>query len=250
MQARVQDMLVKCDCGHEFEPEIKYRHYLICGDCTDADVVARVMGGELVSLIVVDPPYGVNYEGGANNNTKRTKLSGDESAKLYSGFLKVAPIDEKCALYMWHADRRANEIYQAALSAGFEIRSQIIWHKLKAHYGAWMAQYKQKHEPCIYCVKNAPEFTGATNEVSVWEYDQPSKNEFHPTEKPIELMERAISNHPYKMVYDGFVGSGTTLIACERLHRKCRAVEISPAYCAVTIQRWVDMTGQEPVLLE
>jgi DNA modification methylase len=225
-------------------------HRLICGDCTDKAVVDRVMGGEKASLIVTDPPYGVDYEGGANNKNKREKLDGDNDTALYSKFLSVAPTNGKCALYLWHADRRANEVYQAAIGAGYEIRTQIIWHKLKAHYGAWMAQYKQKHEPCIYCVKGTPDFTGDTNEVTVWEYDQPSVNEFHPTQKPVELMERAIGNHPYKMVYEPFAGSGTTLIACERLKRKCRAVEIDPGYCAVAIQRWVDMTGGAPELLE
>jgi len=225
-------------------------HRLICGDCTDKTVVDRVMGGEKVSLIVTDPPYGVNYDGGANNEIKREKLEGDVDAELYKKFLQVAPISNECALYMWHADRRANEVYEAAIKNGFEVRSQIIWHKLKAHYGAWMAQYKQKHEPCIYCVKGAPVFSGATNEVTVWEYEQPSRNEFHPTQKPIELMERAISNHPYPIIYEPFCGSGTTLIACERLGRKCRAVEISPAYVAVAIQRWVDMTGGVPELIQ
>jgi len=225
-------------------------HRLVCGDCTDKAVVDILMKGELTSLIVTDPPYGVDYEGGANNDNKREKLEGDTGTELYAGFLKVAPVENMCALYMWHAGRRANEVYQSAINAGFEIRSQIIWHKLKAHYGAWMAQYKQKHEPCIYCVKGSPEFVGATNEVTVWEYDQPSRNEFHPTQKPIEIMERAIANHPYGIVYEPFNGSGSTLIACERLNRKCRAVEISPAYVAVAIQRWVDVTGGEPVLVE
>jgi DNA modification methylase len=225
-------------------------HRIICGDCTDKAVVERVMQGEQVSLIVTDPPYGVNYDGGANNETKREKLTGDLDAELYDKFLQVAPINNECALYMWHAGRRANEVYEAAIKNGFEIRSQIIWHKLKAHYGAWMAQYKQKHEPCIYCVKGAPTFCGATNEVTVWEYEQPSRNEFHPTQKPIELMERAIGNHPYLIIYEPFNGSGTTLIACERLGRKCRAVEISPAYVAVAIQRWVDVTGGTPELVE
>jgi DNA modification methylase len=106
-----------------------------------------------------------------------------------------------------------------------------------------MAQYMQKHEPCIYCVKNSPEFTGATNEVTVWEFDQPARNEFHPTEKPVPLIQRAISNHPYELVYEPFSGSGTTLIACENLSRKCRAVEVSPAYVAVALQRYQDAFG-------
>ena len=224
-------------------------HKLACGDCTDAAVVERMMGGERISLIVTDPPYGVDYEGGSGNTEKRDKLEGDNDTRLYSQFLKVAPVDKVCAVYMWHAGRRANDVYQAAIEAGYTIRSQIIWHKLKAHYGAWMAQYKQKHEPCVYCVKGAPEFTGATNEVTVWEYDQPSKNEYHPTEKPLELMERAIGNHPYEQVYDPFLGSGTTLIACERLGRKCRAIEISPKYVAVCLERYFTMTGDTPELL-
>ena len=225
-------------------------HRIICGDCTDEAVVDRLMDGERVSLIVTDPPYGVGYEGGANNAIKRTKLRGDEDAELYRQFLKVAPMNEECALYMWHAGRRANEVYDAAISGGFEVRSQIIWHKLKAHYGAWMAQYKQKHEPCIYCVRGAPKFTGQPTEVTVWEYDQPSRNENHPTEKPIELMERPIGNHSYSQVYDPFLGSGTTLIACERLSRKCYGIEVEPKYIGVTLERWSEMTGETPVLLD
>lgn len=191
----------------------------------------------MCSLIVTDPPYGVDYEGGANNEKKREKLKGDGDARLYDAFLKVAPVNGKCALYMWHAGQRATAVYLAAENNGFSVRSQIIWHKLKAHYGAWMAQYKQKHEPCIYCVKGSPEFIGATNEVTVWEYDQPSRNEYHPTEKPVELMQRAIGNHPYDIVFDGFLGSGTTLVACQNLGRRGRGIEISPAYCAVTLER-------------
>lgn len=225
-------------------------HRLICGDCTDAEVVERLMGGEKASLIVTDPPYGVSYDGGANNEKKREVIVGDDDVDLYDRFLKVAPYNDKCALYMWHAGQRATAVYIAAEQNGFTVRSQIIWHKLKAHYGAWMAQYKQKHEPCLYCVKNAPEFSGRTNEVTVWEYDQPSRNEFHPTEKPIELMDRCIGNHPYDLVYDPFLGSGTTMIAAERLGRRCFGIDIDPKYVAVALERWAEMTGIQPVLLE
>ena len=95
-------------------------------------------------------------------------------------------------------------------------------------------------------------FYGENNEVTVWDIDRASKNEYHPTQKPVELFERASNNHTRKgeIVADFFCGGGTSIIACERLNRKCRAVEISPAYCAVAIQRWVDVTGQEPVLLD
>ena len=249
----MKDKIVECvckNCGKRFTAAPEAKHRLLCGDSTSRADVERVMGGEKASLIVTDPPYGVDYEGGASNNSKREKLDGDADARLYDAFLRVAPVNGKCALYMWHAGRRANEVYQAAIDNGFEIRAQIIWHKLKAHYGAWMAHYKQKHEPCIYCVRGAPEFIGATNEVTVWEYDQPSRNEFHPTEKPVELIQRAIGNHPYDIVYDAFGGSGTTMVACNNLGRVCRMIELEPKYCSVVLQRMQDAFGITGVRIE
>ena len=115
-----------------------------------------------------------------------------------------------------------------------------------------MAQYMQKHEPCLYCVKGAPVWHGATNEVTVWDVKQPTRNEFHPTEKPVELAEKAIRNSSDAgaIVADWFLGSGTTIIACENLGRRCRAVEIEPGYVAVALERWATMTGQTPVLVD
>ena len=113
------------------------------------------------------------------------------------------------------------------------------------------ARYKPKFEMATLAVTDKIPWFGPDNEVTVWDIDRASVNEYHPTQKPLELFERAIRNHTdtEQVIYDPFLGSGTTLIACERLGRKCRAVEISPAYCAVAIQRWVDMTGGEPELV-
>jgi len=85
----------------------------------------------------------------------------------------------------------------------------------------------------------------------VWEVNKPQKSDLHPTMKPVELFARAINNssRPGETVYDPFLGSGTTLIACEQLGRKCRAIEISPGYVAVALQRWADATGKEPKLM-
>jgi DNA modification methylase len=152
-------------------------------------------------------------------------------------------------MYVWFASSVGKPVYDAVDEIGYTVRAMIVWHKTKAHYGAFMAQYMQKHEPCLYIVNGNASWIGATNEVTVWEHDQPTRNEYHPTEKPVQLAERAIGNHDAEIVADFFLGSGTTLIACERLNRKCRAVEISEAYVGVAIQRWVDVTGQEPVLL-
>jgi len=113
----------------------------------------------------------------------------------------------------------------------------IIWNKLVAHYGAFMAQYMQKHEPCLYIVDGNSSFIGASNEVTVWDVKQPSRNEFHPTQKPIELAVRAIGNHDVKSVIDFCVGSGTTMLACENLQRVCFACDKEPKFVAVTLER-------------
>jgi DNA modification methylase len=218
-------------------------HRLLCGDSTKQEDVARVMGGEKAILMVTDPPYGVDYEGGVVNKSKREKLAGDETTDLFKPALGIAAkFMDGGAWYVWHADRRAAPVYAAIEASGFEIRALLIWNKIKAHYGAPSAHYCQKHEPCLYAVKGNAEFTGPSNECTVWDIDQPSQNEHHPTQKPLECMARAIRNHGAAgaIVIDPFLGSGTTMVACQNLNRKCRGIEISPAYCSVILQRMQD----------
>jgi DNA modification methylase len=108
-----------------------------------------------------------------------------------------------------------------------------------------MAQYMQKHEPCLYCHIGSPNWYGPTNEVTVWDVEQPSLNEYHPTQKPTALAERAIQNSskPGDLVLDLFGGSGSTLIAAEQTGRTAYLMEISPAYCDVIVRRWEAFTG-------
>ena len=228
-------------------------HRLICGDCTDKAVVDRVMDIQ-PEIMVTDPPYGVNYdpswreEAGVNKNKdKMGKVENDNNAdwtpawSLFSG--DVA--------YVYHAGVMAGTVQNSLENCNLIIRSQIIWNKDRMALSR--GDYHWKHEPCWYAVRGGKvaKRTEDRTQVTVW--DIPARDDGgngHGTQKPVECMERPIRNHEFNIVYDPFVGSGTTLIACERLNRKCRAVEISPAYCAVAIQRWVDMTGQEPVLLD
>jgi len=125
----------------------------------------------------------------------------------------------------------------------------IIWNKLDAHYGAFMAQYMQKHEPCLYIVDGNSNFIGASNEVTVWDLKQPSKNEFHPTQKPVELALRAIGNHEAKIVIDLCGGSGTSLMACQNLNRQSRIGEISDKYGAVILERFATAFPAEEIRL-
>ena len=221
-------------------------HRLLCGDSTKAEDVARLMNGEKPRLMVTDPPYGVAYEGGQVNTKKREKLHGDDIPDVFRPALRCAnAVMKDGAWYVWHADKYAEPVYAAIRECEYDLRALIVWHKLKAHYGAPSAHYCQKHEPCLYAVKGSAGFVGPSNEVTVWEIDQPSRNEFHPTQKPIECMARAIRNHDAPLVYDPFLGSGTTLIAAEQLGRKCYGMEISPAYCDVIVKRWETLTGKK-----
>lgn len=227
-------------------------HRLLCGDSTKRGDVERLLDGAVPMLMVTDPPYGVRYEGGTVNETKREKLEGDDSTDLFAPALALAAERMPTgAWYVWHADRRAMPVYAAISAAGYDVRALLIWNKLKAHYGAPSAHYCQKHEPCLYAVRGNADFTGASNECTVWDIEQPSRNEHHPTQKPLECMARAVGNHGSRgaIVFDPFLGSGTTLIAAEGLGRKCYGLEISPGYCAVILQRFKDATGKTPTLI-
>ena len=110
--------------------------------------------------------------------------------------------------------------------------------------------YKQKHEPCLYWKPTGKTLSwgGSSKEDTVWEIKREAKNDFHPTQKPVELSERAIKNHSVSIVLDLFGGSGSTLIACEKTARHCRMMELDPKYCDVIIKRWQEFTGQEATM--
>ena len=126
----------------------------------------------------------------------------------------------------------------------------IIWVK-NGGYGALNANYKQKHEPCLYWKPKGKtlNFSGATTETTIWEIDKDGKNKLHPTQKPVALATKAINNHTAKKVLDLFGGSGATLIAAESLNRVCYMMELDPKYCDVIITRWESATGNKAVLL-
>ena len=216
-------------------------HRLLCGDSTDCDQVAKLMNGQKADMVFTDPPYGVDYQGGAL--TKRTKLDNDQ--KNTSIYEEVIPnlylfTIDKVPMYIWHAAGYADMASHLG-DNDIEIRSQIIWNKNMAQFGALSAQYKQKHEPCFYCYKKgqSPYWYGPTNEVTVWDVKRESKNEYHPTQKPIELPERAINNSSKlnDIVLDLFGGSGSTMVAAQQLNRKARLMELDPKYCQVIVDR-------------
>lgn len=223
------------------------KHRLLCGDSTNADDVARLMGGERADMVFTDPPYGVDYEGGSGNDKKRLKIAGDVNG-IYHEWLSLWRVyaTEKTPFYIWFAALHGRQTYDAVDSSGLHVRALLIWNKINPHYGGYMAQYMQKHEPFLYCHIGSPNWYGPTNEVTVWDVVQPSRNELHPTQKPVELAERAIGNSskPNDLVLDLFGGSGSTLIACEQTNRRCAMMELDPAYCDVIVRRWENATGE------
>ena len=228
-------------------------HRVLCGDSTKTEDVERLMGGVKAEMMFTDPPYGVNYEGGHFHSgdvkikRKREKLTDDDTTAIYPAFLPVAlsVVDGPC--YMWFAGSKARDVYNAVYDNRCEVHALIIWHKTNAKYAAMNAQYKQRHEPCLYFKPQGStlRWCGETTEATVWSQDRDGINEFHPTQKPIALAAKALKNHEAATVLDMFCGSGSTLIAAEQLGRKCYGMEISPAYCDVIVKRWEQFTGKQ-----
>jgi DNA modification methylase len=230
-------------------------HRLMCGDSTSIDAVDKLMDGQKADMVFTDPPYGVDYDGGHATDKRRSKLENDDKTLMYAGSLPIAYMASKdgAALYLWFADRFAKDVLVALDECNYQVRTWIIWNKNLAQFGAIGAQYKPKHEPCIYAFKKgkAPYWNGPNNEVTVWDVKRHSKNEFHPTQKPVELPVRALENSSKggDIVLDLFGGSGSTLIACEKQNRYARLMELDPKYCDVIVKRWEEFTGKQAVLL-
>ena len=230
------------------------RHRLMCGDSTDKATVELLMDGKKADMVFTDPPYGVSYTGGLQFKNGTVEKNNREMIKnddvdIYEDVFRILSQFSNGACYVWFAGTKAATLYNAAEKYG-EIHALIIWVK-NGGYGALNANYKQKHEPCLYWKpKNAKlNFCGATTETTVWEVNKDGVNEYHPTQKPIALPAKAISNHDVETVLDLFGGSGSTLIACEQLDRTCYMMELDPKYCDVIIKRWEKFTGEKAVLL-
>lgn len=233
------------------------RHRLVCGDSTDADNVAKALNGVAPHLMVTDPPYGVEYD--ADWRNKAMRADGSPSAGRAIGkVLNDGRADwrETWALfpgdvtYIWHAAWHASAMQASIEDAGFEIRCQIIW--AKPRFVISRGHYHWQHEPCWYAVRKGKtgHWTGDRSQTTLWTIEHNKSVTGHSTQKPVECMKRPIENNssPGQAVYEPFSGSGTTIIAAEITGRACHAIEISPAYVDVAVQRWQNFTGNEAVL--
>ena len=223
-------------------------HRLLCGDSTDSDQVAKLMNGEKADMVFTDPPYGVSYVGGVihgnqiNKNHKREMLKNDE-VDVYSDFISLLPlVIDNGAIYIFYATRNTYKVVKPLKENGVDIMAVIAWIKINTGYADMNSHYKNRYEPCIYAkVGASANWTGATNENTTWEIEKDRDNKLHPTQKPISVPSRAISNHNAKTVADLFLGSGSTMVAAHQLKRKCYGMELDAKYCQVIVDRMLKL---------
>lgn len=218
-------------------------HRVICGDCTDVEVVARVMGGEKAGAVVTDPPYGINREGITNDDPEGLR-------SLFDGCLTAAPIEDAVVI-AFQSPRLFTDWLDATLSIGIKFE-RLLWMHRKAGKAFPWRGWVLVGDPIQVSSIGSPVWGEPTHH----HFDCYIKDRLedraldglHTTIKPLEVVEDLLE-HTANLVYEPFLGSGTTLIACERLGRRCRGVEIAPKYVAVTLERWSEMTGETPEMV-
>ena len=229
-------------------------HRLICGDATDATIVARVLNGVTPHLMVTDPPYGVSYDpewrnrAGASETKRVGKVMNDDRADWRAAWA-LFPGE---VAYVWHGALHAAVVAESLEAAGFAIRSQIIWAKERLVLSR--GHYHWQHEPCWYAVRSSGtgHWSGDRKQTTLWSIPsgEQDADTVHGTQKPVDCMRRPMLNNssPGQAVYEPFCGSGSSLIAAETTGRVCHAVELDPAYVDVALLRWQAFTGKEAVL--
>ena len=235
-------------------------HRVLCGDATSPEEVSALFGSLQPVLMVTDPPYGVEYDpkwreqAGLGRARQSGSVPNDDRVdwtaayRLFTGDIA----------YVWHAGLHASEVARGLEEADFRIRSQIIW--AKQHFALSRGDYHWQHEPCWYAVRGGQtsNWNGDRTQSTLWQVANlnpigGTRDEVatgHGTQKPVELMRRPILNHTKRgdVIYDPFLGSGTTLVAAELTERLCCGLDIDPGYVDVIVKRWQQITGKSAIL--
>jgi DNA modification methylase len=224
---------------------------VLCGDATVLGDVERVLGGQLADLTFTDPPYNVNYGSSAKDKLRGNKrnILNDNLGSGFEAFLHDACGNilavTKGACYVCMSSSELHTLQTAFTAAGGKWSTFVIWAKHTFTLGR--ADYQRQYEPILYGWREGHDhyWCGARDQGDVWFFDKPARNDLHPTQKPVALVERAIRNSSKSRdtVLDPFAGSGSTLIACAKSGRQARLIELDPRYCDVIVRRWQEFSG-------
>lgn len=256
-------------------------HYLMCGDSTNEDDVEKLMHGAKADLVVTDPPYNVNISNSQGMTIENDNMENEQFLDFLTKAFKCMnnSLKEGGAFYIWFASREHINFERALNNNDLIVRQELIWNKSSLVLSR--QDYQWKHEPCLYGWKDGAghyfiddrkqttviedkkpdikkmkkeEMQALLEEIysdkistTIINEDRPSVNDLHPTMKPVKLMARLIKNSSKmgESVLDLFGGSGSTLMTCEQLGRKCYTMEFDPIYVDVIINRWETFTGEK-----
>ena len=223
------------------------RHRLMCGDATSAEDVAALMNGTKANLILTDPPYGVSFKSSSGLTIQNDSMKNEEFYNfLLSAFQRmVEHLESGGAAYVFHADTEGLNFRRAFVDAGLHLAGCCIWVKDSLVLGR--SDYQWQHEPVLYgFLQNGKhKWYSDRKQTTIWNFAKPKRNADHPTSKPLDLLSYPIGNSTQEnaVVIDTFGGSGSTLMACEKMNRICCTMELDEKYASVILRRYVEDTG-------
>jgi site-specific DNA-methyltransferase (adenine-specific) len=243
-------------------------HYLICGDSTDSKYVSKLLDEYKPNLMVTDPPYGVEYDATLQNSIIKSRCNKSKKTTdvvlndNVSDWTEAYKLFQGDVAYVWHAPTFSHEIAQHLISCDFKVVNLIAWNK--STWSMSKGNYHHKFESCYYVARDKKgvnrSWQGARDQSTVWDInsivhatkEEKAEKTGHSTQKPLECMSRPIRNNSKRgdWIYDPFSGSGTTLMACQALDRKCITVELSTHYVDAIINRFETKTNIEAKLIK
>ncbi|CAK7037065.1 MAG: hypothetical protein BACD_00155 [Bacteroides rodentium] len=222
------------------------RHTVICGDSTRTETYEKLMGDTLANLVLTDPPYNVNVSETAGQIMNDNMEDGEFYKFLFAAYSNMHEhLAKDGSIYVFHADTEGLNFRKAFREAGFKLSGCCIWKKNSLVLGR--SPYQWQHEPCLYGWRSdgTHQWYSDRKQTTIWEYDRPKASKDHPTMKPIGLMAYPIKNSTMTngIVLDPFLGSGSTLIACEETDRTCMGIELDVKFVDVICKRYIEHSG-------
>jgi DNA modification methylase len=229
------------------------RHRLMTGNALSASCLEQLMQGQSATMVFTDPPYNVNYSGGAGAATSRP-ITNDNLGAAFGPFIEQACRNILAVttggVYLCTSSSELHTVQKAFVAAGGHWSTFLVWAKNTFTLGR--SDYQRQYEPILYGWREGGQryWCGDRDQGDVWFVDKPAVNDLHPTMKPVELVERAVGNSSRSgdIVLDPFGGSGSTMLACEKLGRRARLIELEPQYVDVAVRRWQQFTGRQATL--